>query len=242
MKTLMLVSICLLFACSKKVDEPKAAETEKVAEVKKEAPKAEENVEKKEAAMKFAEVKYLEKDLPKTVKFSGRAKHGLRWQDKNGENWLVLSESLKTVDHHGVKHTEAQNLYATHVAINGDAVKVLRTIKEIKPECEFDWIASFEPKAMSILDLDGDGYGEATFSYRTSCTSDLINSTYKLVVLENGEKHILRGTDILSEKKYQFKGDGEFKSDGFKDSKKLLEHAKSVWDKTKTVKVNGNPG
>ncbi len=242
MKTIVLLFVSLLLACPEKAEAPKV-EKEKTVDVKKEATKVlEKKVEEKKVEIKqpeksFLQLKYSKKDLPETVKFSGKAKHGLRWEDKNGENWFVLSESQKTTDHHGTKYTYAQNLYATHVAIKGGEAKVLRTIKEIKPECEFDWSADFDTRSISILDLDKDGYGEATFSYRTNCTSDVSPGTYKLFVLENGEKNILRGSELLAEKQYQAPGDGTFKSEGFKASKELLDHAKSVWDKTKIAKA-----
>lgn len=134
--------------------------------------------------------------------------------------------------HHG--NSQIENLYATHVTINGTHVKVLREVKELKPDCEFDWNAAFEQRAVSISDLDDDGIGEVTFAYRTACTSDVSPSTYKLFVLENGDKHILRGTDIVDVG--EVIGDGKYKAEGFENTA-LLEHAEKVWKKTVRVKL-----
>ncbi len=228
MKTIILIFMSLLLACSKKEDAPKFEDKKKV-EVVDDVEKVVEK--KKEKASKFIELKYLKEDRPESLKFLGKAKHGLRWQDENGENWFILSASR--AKHNGLSQIE--NLYATHAVQKGDDFKILSSVKQVKPKCEFDWNAAFEQRAVSILDLDGDGFGEVTFAYRTACTSDVSPSTYKLFVLENGEKNVLRGTDIIDAGKAI--GDGKFTHDGFVQNKILLEHAERVWNRTVRVKL-----
>ena len=94
-----------------------------------------------------------------------------------------------------------------------------------------DYIARFEPRATKLTDLDDDGYGEVTFAYRYTCTSDISPYNYKLFVLENGEKSILRGHDIVSLGRETL-GDGKFKPAGFAGKPEFLAHAKKVWKQT----------
>ncbi len=233
MKPIMLLAAMLLFACPEKVEAPKPPVEKGAITKKADTPKVVEKKveEKEEKELGFVELKYEKKDRPESVKFLGKAKFGTRWQDRNGDNWFILSASRAL--HHG--NSQIENLYATHVVIKDGEAKTLRTVKELKPECEFDWNASFEQRAVSILDTDDDGYGEITFAYRTTCTSDVSPNTYKLFVLENGVKNIFRGTDIIDAG--EIIGDGKYKTDGFKDAKPLYEHAERVWKKTVRIKL-----
>ncbi len=241
MKLVVLFTLLAVVSCEKKTDsETKEKENEAQViqvsdgkEIKAEEKKLDTPQTKKvEKALDFVKLKYDSKDRPSSVKFPGKAKHGVRWQDRNGDNWFIFSSTRAMQN----GKLQVENLYGTHVAILDGEVKTLRSVKELKTECEDDWNASFEQRAVSILDLDKDGYGELSFGYRVTCTSDVSPNTYKLMVLENGEKHILRGSDII-DMGSEVIGDGEYKMEGFKGEKVLLEHLKKVWKNTVKVKL-----
>jgi hypothetical protein len=64
-------------------------------------------------------------------------------------------------------------------------------------KCDYDNVTGFAEGSLQITDVDGDGVGEITFAYRVGCVSDMSPVTLKLLVLEGGEKYIIRGTTVI---------------------------------------------
>ena len=212
--------------------------------------KAKTDVEKADSPGATFEAKTFAKgDLPKGVKVSGGVKGGLRWDDVNGENYVVFSrapsEGVKQYLDRKSKAAELQAdgtsipfhetdawLYATHVVRKKDGS--LKTMREVKQRavCETgsDLLASFMMKASGVTDLDKDNIGEATFGYAYTCTTDVSPQTYKLFVIENGEKFVLRGTTRVEDFGGTFKPD-----DAMAGNAAFLAHATAVWNKTKKI-------
>lgn len=85
---------------------------------------------------------------------------------------------------------------------------------------------AFLDGATEVTDLDADGFGELTFAYSLACRSDMSPARLKLLMLENGEKFILRGTtNVPGVGGGQYTVDASFKA----GPPALLEHAKKVW-------------
>lgn len=159
-------------------------------------------------------------DLPKDVVVPGKLSRAVGWADKNGENVVVFAARwVDTIE----DHDPLRNVYLTidHVAYAGGTKKVLRTVKDSKEGCDDAAMkASFLDEALSVTDLDDDGFGEVTFAYRITCQGHHVPFTLKLLVLENGDKYILRGA---SPSAYEI--DPSF--DG--GPPPFLEHAKARW-------------
>ena len=109
----------------------------------------------------------------------------ISWSDRTGFMTLVLTESGTL---------EVPALRADLVVQQDDGTnRVLRTVRDGSPDCEFDALAEFVPDSLGVHDDDGDGIGEVTFAYRTACRSDVSPSSQKLLVLEGDARFILRG-------------------------------------------------
>lgn len=86
------------------------------------------------------------------------------------------------------------SVLAEHVAYGPDGQRrLLREVRDSVPECEYDLTAEFLPGSLDVRDDDEDGVGEVVFVYRLACRSDVSAAEQKLLLLEGGEKHILRG-------------------------------------------------
>jgi hypothetical protein len=145
---------------------------------------------------------------------------GLRFTDANGDNLFVMAAS-------GVP-----DLTATHVVLKEGAVaSTLRTVRQPKGDCDLDYDGRYVKGSAQVTDLDGDGYGEITFAYKFACRGDVSPLAYRVLVIENGEKSILRGSEILVNDKMDLamEGDGTFVPEGFEGKAELLAHAQKVW-------------
>jgi hypothetical protein len=147
---------------------------------------------------------------------------GRRFRDANGVNVFVMARS------------ESADLTATHAIVEGNrVVATKRRVVQPRPPCDVDYPAEFVDGATSITDLDDDGLAEITFAYKYACVGDISPREYKLLVLEDGVKAILRGAEVVTWRDGSGKpmriGEGTFAPEGFEDHPRWLEHAKTVW-------------
>jgi hypothetical protein len=157
-------------------------------------------------------------------KAPGKLVGGLRWTDRNGENVLGFwrGESQRRV---GDETERSAILHARHYA----GGKLLREVKDLVERCEFDLTLAIVDGSPQVTDLDKDGIGEATFAYKLGCRSDVSPLTMKLLVLEGGAKHILRGETRVEIGAGERQG-GRYKVDAsFARAPAFLAHAKKVW-------------
>jgi len=157
-------------------------------------------------------------------KAPGKLIGGLRWTDRNGENVLAFwrGESQRRV---GDETRLSAILHARHYAAN----KLLREVKDLVERCEFDLTLAIVDGSAQVTDLDKDGIGEATFAYKLGCRSDVSPLAMKLLVLEGGAKHILRGETRVDVGGGEHMG-GTYKVDAsFARAPAFLAHAKKVW-------------
>lgn len=182
-------------------------------------------------------MKVLSKDdLPKDLKAPrGKIEKVVGFTDKNGDNVVVFSRTSKaSKGEDGVM--ESAYLEVLHVAGSaGGPSKVLRTVKDQVEKCDADLSVTFRDAALAVTDLDKDGFGELTFAYSLGCASDLSPATLKLLVLENGDKYILRGTTRVPKMGDDPASGGDYQVDAsFKDGPpEFLTHAKSSWAKVR---------
>ena len=117
----------------------------------------------------------------------------------------------------------------------GGATRTLRTVNDHVDKCELDLILTVLDASLSVTDLDGDGMGELTFGYKLACVSDVSPVDMKLLMLENGDKYILRGTDRIPKMGSEPAMGGSYKVDpSFQNAPPaFLPHAKAVWERIK---------
>jgi len=78
--------------------------------------------------------------------------------------------------------------------------------------------------------MDNNNLGEITFAYKLACISDASPLTLKLLILENGNKYIIRGTtkvDLGPE--YRIESTKSIDPSFDKAPKSFLLHAKKTW-------------
>jgi hypothetical protein len=115
-----------------------------------------------------------------------------------------------------------------HVLV-ADRPAVLRTVTERIDRCDAHLLLAFCDEALSVTDLDEDGIGEITFAYARACGAQSAPATLKLLMLENGDKYVVRGTTDDEQ------GRGVTADPSFDDrAPAFLEHARETWHRVRT--------
>jgi hypothetical protein len=202
--------------------------------------------------------------IPHRLKFRGEAYEAWQWEDRLGENILVLSTVAAYADNDpGERETaETAELHAFNFIKKDTTYKLLWKTSDIEKQCRFDLTSGFIEGSVSVTDLDSNGLAETTFLYRQACRSDVSPSALKLIMHEDTVKYALRGLMWLppsKEEKFSItpenaslegvqKKDDEFESyllslgryENEKDFKNappvFLTHARNQW--VKFVKEN----
>ena len=239
MKKLIIITITVmtLFSCGllkKKTSEDKSRAVEEKKTEQSNSVNKDSDVERKPAAITEVEMLVFNKsNLPPGIKYDGNVVTGKRWNDKNGENILILTKTNlkeKKVRKSGYEETDLEcELYGYHYVSSGDSYSLLWKIQDFVKECWFDLTLDFIPGSLSITDLNEDGIAESTFLYKMSCRSDVSPSELKLMMHENDVKYALRGEMLI--KMEGFTAGGNYKVDKSFDSAPdgFLDYAKSQW-------------
>jgi hypothetical protein len=168
--------------------------------------------------------------IPSSIALPGPVHKVIGWTDANGENVAVFT--LREVRKREKGGEDTGYLDVQHI-VNSAPPKVLRHVRDQTESCDADMSVSFSDEALGVTDLDSDGIGELTFAYRMNCTSDYSPATLKLLVTENGDKYILRGSTYTMTAPEQRAAGGDYKADFGKAPPQFLEHAKKVWAKVR---------
>lgn len=239
MKKLIIIAITVmtLFSCGllkKKTSEDKSRAVEEKKTEQSNSVNKDSDVERKPAAITEVEMLVFNKsNLPPGIKYDGNVVTGKRWNDKNGENILILTKTNlkeKKVRKSGYEETDLEcELYGYHYVSSGDSYSLLWKIQDFVKECWFDLTLDFIPGSLSITDLNENGIAESTFLYKMSCRSDVSPSELKLMMHENDVKYALRGEMLI--KMEGFTAGGNYKVDKSFDSAPdgFLDYAKSQW-------------
>lgn len=182
----------------------------------------------------FTEAKVA--DLP--AKLAPRGKTVARvvtFADKNGANYVVFSSTTTDTTTPGDGTPASKTwLYVDHWAVaKGKAPRALLPARDVLDCYMGSPLAKFVDKAFTVTDLDGDGLAEITYGYQLACRSDVSAATYKLLLAENGKKHILRGYSKVKHPE-DVPESGTFKPepDAKKWPKGFFDHAVQVWNAT----------
>ena len=169
-------------------------------------------------------------DIPVECNYQGYVHDCWTWTDELGVNYLFRTLSEPVIDmaeEPDYFEKTSQNLYIYHYRKAPDNKMVLvRELTDFVKECDMD-ISVQHLDEVELTDVDQDYIGEVTFGYRLACRSDVSPSQQKMVLLEDGDKFILRGTSEV----YGYGGDYEA-GDEFDDANPdFLYQVAAYWDK-----------
>ena len=169
--------------------------------------------------------------LPDGVLVRGaKLERALTFHDKAGTHYLVMSSSGAAGTGRGAW------LFVDDWVIDATGKPRSRLpVRDLVDDCEMGGVtARFHDNATMVTDLDHDGLAEVTFAYEVACRSDVSPATYKLLMLENGDKYILRGTTRIDPSNDGSVMGGSFTPDPApaRWPPSFLAHAKQRWSET----------
>ncbi|HZF63096.1 MAG TPA: hypothetical protein VEZ55_01360 [Chitinophagaceae bacterium] len=187
----------------------------------------------------FAQIKPL--SIPKdSVHFKGRykgnIKHIYKWNDKLGQNYLVLSVTNETPSKAKISGYKEDcdgsctdiELYAYHF-IGTDSI--LWKVQDFERACNWDNVVKFRPNSIKITDLDSNGIAEVWMMYSLTCTSDVSPSRLKLIVYQGNKKAVIRGTSQPARNMIDQEFGGKYNPDQqfLSLPKKFQQYGEKLW-------------
>lgn len=129
----------------------------------------------------------LATEIPTSMSYNGDYADGLKWNDKNGKNYLIISTIKQgTYGSDGYKSI----LFGCCFIDNGSSLKKQWEIKEEAGNILADM--EYVTGSLKAFDLDNDGIKENLFLYRKS-SDGAAPIPLKLIMHSGGKKYALRG-------------------------------------------------
>ncbi|RAJ37209.1 M949_RS01915 family surface polysaccharide biosynthesis protein [Pedobacter cryoconitis] len=138
--------------------------------------------------------------LPAGITYHGKPVKIMSWKDKLGDNLLVLTETgeFASADLAEYEDNRDSELHVYHYVKTDTVWKIIAAVNDQISSCPVDIVTRFIPGALFITDLNGDGVAECTFAYHLTCTGGVDNKVMKLIMLENKNKYVIRGTTSVN--------------------------------------------
>ena len=234
LSTLLVIAV-IFTSCGKK-DDVKTTDSQKkdsTTQTKSETTTKTDSAGKNNLSGGIKNISYEPGKLPAAVKYEGKIVAGARWEDKNGQNVLIVCET----DEKTSGDNRSKELFAYQYILNGDDAKQLWKVNDFIKDCPVDVMLSLIPKSITITDINKDGIAENTFLYRMSCKGDVSPDDMKLIMHEGENKYAIRGSmiQVMDGQKYG----GEMKPDPAFDKGPagFFAYAREEWKKFETEKI-----
>lgn len=156
-------------------------------------------------------VQYLDfdvKTLPAQYKKKDSIVHGEHYRDGYGESWLVVSNSkVQSVEDDPSFFSHRITIEHMRITLGGQ-FEMMRTVRARLDDCMLPGTLYFDPKSVEVMDRDVDGVAEVQVGYGSRCVPKLaknnaVKYSYKLMLLEKGEKYIIRSSFEQHGKKHK---------------------------------------
>ncbi|MCU0373336.1 MAG: hypothetical protein MUE56_08865 [Ignavibacteria bacterium] len=187
-------------------------------------------------------ITYDVKDLLKILIFDGKFVAGVRWQDKNGENAVILSETDEKVKKGKGGNEDdwrSKELYGYHFIIKDGSAEELWKVQDFVKDCQFDITMEHMKKSLTVTDLDSNGIAETAFIYKLTCRSDVSPADMKLIMHEGKEKYAIRGEmEISLPNGDEYGGKMNPDKSFSKAPESFLKYAKKHWEQFKTERYD----
>lgn len=124
-------------------------------------------------------------DLKPSMQLTGEFTDGIKWKDKSGENYFIL-----TYQPGKDPKVPQRDLYVYQYRVTTSGTSLAWKIQDFSGAlCEMEFIYN----SLQIIDLDGDGTMEACFMYQNQCDG-LDPWQTKLMFFKDGKKFAIRGS------------------------------------------------
>lgn len=184
----------------------------------------------KEVSIK--EIPLNKNEIPQEIKYQGEIKSILHWTDKTGKYIAIQTETgpipSKDQDESG-KDAELTALCFVFNQVNNQYEQIWK-ITDHETNCQVDIEAAFIQGTFQLSDHNKNGIPEVWNMYKTACRGDVSPSQMKIIMYEGGNKHAMRGRNLVDLGNGQKDG-GEYHLDkAFTSSDSAITNfAKKLW-------------
>ena len=231
----LLVTAVIFTSCGKK-DDVKTTDSQKkdsTTQTKTETTTKTDTAGKNNSAGGIKNISYEPGKLPASVKYDGKIVAGARWEDKNGQNVLIVCET----EIRSKGDERSKELFAYQYVINGEDAKMLWKVNDFVKDCPLDLTLSLIPGSVTVTDINKDGIAENTFLYRMSCRGDVSPDDMKLIMHEGENKYAIRGERILLMDGKKYGGTMDTDPSFNKAPSGFFAYAREEWKKFETEKI-----
>ena len=195
--------------------------------------------------------------LPESLSYKGNFIKCVKWNDKLGLNYLIISESqivrskiaqelIKTTEIDYISRsgdtlyddirTELRDkeIWGVNYVVENDSIYKLWEIYDFIKECYGGLKLDFlEPPI--VTNIDNSEVYQTWLIYKLNCSSDVRPSSLKILMHVGERKYAVRGTTIISlqGKLQSDKSEKKFDKDFKALPKVILDFANELWDKHK---------
>ncbi len=236
-KTLFLIMVVILFfafSCKNNNSEKKNKDNQSTKVVNSDSDNTNSN---KNASYDFKELNFSENEIPDDL-YVGKIAQGKKWQDEAGINYIIISEKNTKKGSEDGMGMKSYEIHGYHYIENNNDFELIREIKDFQYKCDLIIDCGLCENSLEVTDIDNDNYGEASFVYYLYCAMDLSPSTMKLMLLENGDKYPIRGSNYVRKGKYPYGGETNIGSEFNNAPNGFKKFALDKWNTFQMLKSN----
>lgn len=172
--------------------------------------------------------------IPKEIKYNGKVKHAITWNDKLGENFVLTCETgeFKTKNSQFDDDGRDSEIYAYHYICSKNVIKQNWKIYDYIKDCPVEIEASFLKNTLNVTDLNNDGIGEIWIMYKTNCHGDISPCNMKIIMYEGKQKLAMRGKNRVRVSEKEYDGGNYTFDKAFNEAPNYYrDYAKKLWNK-----------
>ncbi len=169
--------------------------------------------------------------IPAGIKYTGKIKNAISWNDKMGKNIVLTCETGVHENKNSENEHRNAEIFAYHYIVSENKIQQNWKIYDFVKDCEVDVQANFIKNTLRVTDLNNDGIGEVWIMYKTTCTGDVSPAEMKIIMYQGKQKYAMRGENRVRVSEKEFVGGNYTFDKAFNESPKMFkEFAKNMWN------------
>ena len=170
--------------------------------------------------------------IPKEIKYNGKVKSAITWNDKLGKNFVLTCETGEFETKNSENDGRDSEIYAYHFILSKNIIKQNWKIYDYIKDCPVDIEASFLKNTLNITDLNNDGIGEIWIMYKIVCHGDVSPCEMKIIMYQGKQKLAMRGQNRVKVSDKEYYGGNYTFDKAFNEAPNYYkDYAKKLWNK-----------
>ena len=170
--------------------------------------------------------------IPKEIKYNGKIKSTIIWNDKLGENFVLTCETGEFETKNSENDGRDSEIYAYHFIRSKNIIKQNWKLYDYIKDCTVDIEASFLKNTLNVTDLNNDGIGEIWIMYKIVCHGDVSPCEMKIIMYQGKQKLAMRGENRVKVCDKEYYGGNYTFDKAFNEAPRYYrDYARNLWNK-----------